>query len=52
MKIVNDLYLAVEQLRDIITGRQTYDSDAECLDNVVTVFQQVDTLTESLMEAE
>ena len=46
---MDELYLAVEQLRDILTGRETYNSDTECLDNLETVFQSVDVLTESMM---
>jgi len=46
------LYEAVEQLRDILTGRATYDNDTECLDNAIAAFQAVDELTEAAMAQE
>jgi hypothetical protein len=46
---IERLYLAVEQMRDIITGRGSYDNDTECLDNIVATFKEVDELTEQVM---
>ena len=46
---MNDLYLQFEQLRDIITGRKTYDNDDEWEENILAQLSIVDDIVEQLV---
>ena len=39
---MDELYEAMEQLRDIVNGQETYDNKQEYIDNVVAQFHIVD----------
>lgn len=45
---ITRLYEEVEQLRDILTGRETYNDDTECLDNAIATFENIDEIVERL----
>lgn len=40
---LNKISVLVEQLRDIVTGRNTYNNDSEYIDNIVAITRELTT---------